>query len=168
MPPSSARTKSAGESHPEAKFHLGSTYASMDPPQKEKAKRLLESFEKRACKGEAAKKFKEQCAQANRLHPEAGGADLGGELSRTQVPGLTQVPRLTPSIQVDRVDGASGPAAQQRLVQLDGPASAATPSQGAPPAHLFALHGDRDGHTLRFAGRGVLLASRPVLASEHG
>lgn len=54
-----------GEQHPEAKFHLGSTYASMDPPQKEKAKQLLESFQKKACKGEGAKKFKAQCAQAN-------------------------------------------------------------------------------------------------------
>jgi tetratricopeptide (TPR) repeat protein len=61
-----------GESHPEAKFHLGSTYASMDPPQKEKAKRLLESFEKRACKGEASKKFKEQCAQANAFIQKLG------------------------------------------------------------------------------------------------
>ncbi len=54
-----------GETHPEAKFHLGSTYASMDPPQKEKAKRLLESFTKSACAGEGGKKFKAQCSQAN-------------------------------------------------------------------------------------------------------
>lgn len=54
-----------GETHPEAKFHLGSTYASMDPPQKEKAKRLLESFTKTACAGEGSKKFKAQCSQAN-------------------------------------------------------------------------------------------------------
>ncbi|MCH2109960.1 MAG: hypothetical protein MK135_11560, partial [Polyangiaceae bacterium] len=54
-----------GDAHPEAKFHLGSTYAKMDPPQKEKAKRLLESFTKRACKGAKAKKFKAQCSQAN-------------------------------------------------------------------------------------------------------
>lgn len=54
-----------GETHPEAKFHLGSTYASMDPPQREKAKRLLESFTKTACAGEGAKKFKAQCSQAN-------------------------------------------------------------------------------------------------------
>jgi tetratricopeptide (TPR) repeat protein len=54
-----------GEKHPEAKFHLGSTYASMEPPQREKAKRLLESFTKTACAGEGAKKFKAQCSQAN-------------------------------------------------------------------------------------------------------
>ena len=61
-----------GETHPEAKFHLGSTYASMDPPQKEKAKRLLESFQNRACKGDAAKKFRAQCSQANSFLQKLG------------------------------------------------------------------------------------------------
>ncbi len=61
-----------GETHPEAKFHLGSTYASMDPPQKEKAKQLLDSFTKRACRGNAAKKFKDQCAQANAFIQQLG------------------------------------------------------------------------------------------------
>lgn len=61
-----------GEQHPEAKFHLGSTYASMDPPQREKAKQLLESFQKKACKGEGAKKFKAQCAQANSFIQQLG------------------------------------------------------------------------------------------------
>jgi tetratricopeptide (TPR) repeat protein len=61
-----------GQNHPEAKFHLGSTYASMDPPQREKAKRLLESFSKGACKGEAGKKFKDQCAQANAFIQKLG------------------------------------------------------------------------------------------------
>ncbi len=62
----------AGEQHPEAKFHLGSTYAVMDPPQKEKAKRLLEQFQKRACAGDGAKKFKAQCAQANSFLQQLG------------------------------------------------------------------------------------------------
>lgn len=61
-----------GESKPEAKFHLGSTYASMDPPQKEKAKRLLDSFTQRTCKGEAGKKFKAQCSQANTFLQQLG------------------------------------------------------------------------------------------------
>ena len=61
-----------GEAHPEAKFHLGSTYASMDPPQKEEAKRLLDSFTKRACKGDAGKKFKAQCSQANAFLQQLG------------------------------------------------------------------------------------------------
>lgn len=55
----------AGEDHPEAKFHLGSTYATMDPPQKEQAKQMLDSFQKTVCKGGKAKKFRAQCAQAN-------------------------------------------------------------------------------------------------------
>lgn len=54
-----------GEQHQEAKFHLGSTYASMDPPQKEQAKQMLDSFNKTVCKSEKAKQFKAQCAQAN-------------------------------------------------------------------------------------------------------
>jgi len=53
-----------GEQHPEAKFHLGSTYASMDPPQKEQAKQMLDSFSNTVCKGAKAKQFKAQCAQA--------------------------------------------------------------------------------------------------------
>jgi tetratricopeptide (TPR) repeat protein len=55
----------AGESHPEAKFHLGSTYATMDPPEREKAKRLLNSFSNTTCKGAKAQQFRAQCAQAN-------------------------------------------------------------------------------------------------------
>lgn len=54
-----------GQEHPEAKFHLGSTYASMDPPQKEQAKQMLDSFSNTVCKGGKAEKFKAQCAQAN-------------------------------------------------------------------------------------------------------
>lgn len=53
-----------GETHPEAKFFLGSTLASMDPPQKEQAKQHLDSFQKSVCKGAKAKKFRAQCAQA--------------------------------------------------------------------------------------------------------
>lgn len=60
------------DTHPEAKFHLGSTYASMNPPQKEKARNLLDSFTKRACKGDAGKKFKAQCAQANAFLQQLG------------------------------------------------------------------------------------------------
>lgn len=51
----------AGEGHPEFSFMLGSTYAKLDPPQKEKAVRLLNQFTKRVCRGAAAAKFKEQC-----------------------------------------------------------------------------------------------------------
>ncbi len=58
----------AGKTHPEIAFNLGSTYAVMNPPQKEKALRLLKSFNKRACRGKAgAEKFKDQCATSNDL-----------------------------------------------------------------------------------------------------
>jgi tetratricopeptide (TPR) repeat protein len=64
----------AGEKHPEISFNLGSTYAVMKPPQKEKAVRLLNSFVKRTCKGaQAAEKFKDQCATAADLIQKLGG-----------------------------------------------------------------------------------------------
>jgi tetratricopeptide (TPR) repeat protein len=62
----------AGDQHPEISFNLGSTYAIMDPPQKEKASRLLNSFSKRACKGANSAKFKEQCETANALIIQLG------------------------------------------------------------------------------------------------
>ncbi|MBK7581411.1 MAG: tetratricopeptide repeat protein [Myxococcales bacterium] len=63
----------AGDSHPEIAFNLGSTYAVMDPPQKEKAVRLLSSFVKRACRSAKAAQFKEQCESANTLIQKLGG-----------------------------------------------------------------------------------------------
>lgn len=63
----------AGEAHPEISFNLGSTYAVMDPPQKEKAVRLLSSFTKRACRSANAAKFKEQCETSNSLIQKLGG-----------------------------------------------------------------------------------------------
>ena len=63
----------AGDKHPEISFNLGSTYAVMDPPRKEKAVRLLKSFNKRACKGRSAEKFKEQCATSASLIQKLGG-----------------------------------------------------------------------------------------------
>jgi tetratricopeptide (TPR) repeat protein len=57
-----------GPSHPEIAFNLGSTYAVMKPPKKEKALRLLKSFNTRACKSaDAAKKYKDQCATSSDL-----------------------------------------------------------------------------------------------------
>jgi tetratricopeptide (TPR) repeat protein len=63
----------AGDSHPEISFNLGSTYAVMDPPQKEKAVRLLSSFVKRACRSANAAKYKEQCETSNTLIQKLGG-----------------------------------------------------------------------------------------------
>ena len=63
-----------GEAHPEIAFNLGSTYAVMEPPQKEKAVRLLKSFNQRACKSaKAAEKFKDQCATSADLVQKLGG-----------------------------------------------------------------------------------------------
>jgi tetratricopeptide (TPR) repeat protein len=61
-----------GENHPEIAFNLGSTYAVLDPPAKEKATRLLNSFTKRACRGAQAEKFKEQCETASALIQKLG------------------------------------------------------------------------------------------------
>ena len=63
----------AGEKHPEIAFNLGSTYAVMDPPQKEKAVRLLGSFAKRVCRGAQSQKYKEQCETAQSLVQKLGG-----------------------------------------------------------------------------------------------
>lgn len=63
----------AGDSHPEMKFNLGSTYAVMDPPRTEAAVRLLQTFTKRACRGEAASKFREQCETAQSLIQKLAG-----------------------------------------------------------------------------------------------
>lgn len=62
----------AGESHPEISFNLGSTYAVMEPPQKEKAVRQLQSFIKRSCRTGNAAKFKAQCEEANSLIQKLG------------------------------------------------------------------------------------------------
>jgi tetratricopeptide (TPR) repeat protein len=57
-----------GQNHPEIAFNLGSTYAIANPPKKEKALRLLKSFNTRACKSaDAAKKYKDQCAASSDL-----------------------------------------------------------------------------------------------------
>jgi tetratricopeptide (TPR) repeat protein len=64
--------KYAGETHPEFAFNLGSVYAAMDPPQKEKAVRLLNQFTKRVCRGQGAAKFKEQCEATSSLLQKLG------------------------------------------------------------------------------------------------
>jgi tetratricopeptide (TPR) repeat protein len=64
--------KYAGETHPEFAFDLGSTYATMDPPQKERAVRLLNQFTKRVCRGANAKKFQEQCEQSSSMLQKLG------------------------------------------------------------------------------------------------
>jgi len=62
----------AGDAHPEFSFNLGSTYAAMDPPQKEKALRLLNQFTKRVCKGAQATKFKEECEETSSMIQKLG------------------------------------------------------------------------------------------------
>ena len=49
-------------------------HATMKPPQKEKAVRLLSSFNKRACRsGKAQKEFKSQCEESSDLVQKLGG-----------------------------------------------------------------------------------------------
>jgi tetratricopeptide (TPR) repeat protein len=60
------------DSHPDAAFNLGSTYAAMEPPQKEKALRLLNQFTKRTCRSGNSAKWKEQCEQTASLIQKLG------------------------------------------------------------------------------------------------
>jgi tetratricopeptide (TPR) repeat protein len=62
-----------GQDQPDSSFMLGSTYAIQEPPQKEKAVRLLKSFTKRACAGSNNKKYKEQCETAGSMLQQLGG-----------------------------------------------------------------------------------------------
>lgn len=65
----------AGDTHPENSFNLGSTYAIGG--EKEKAIRLLKSFNKRACKSKkSAKEFKAQCEQSEALVQKLSGEAL--------------------------------------------------------------------------------------------
>lgn len=63
----------AGDSHPEIAFNLGSTYAVMNPPKTEQALRLLKTFNRRACRGQAAQKFGDQCATSQALVQKLSG-----------------------------------------------------------------------------------------------
>ncbi len=60
------------DAHPEFAYELGSTYGTMDPPQKEKALRLLNQFTKRVCKGAQAMKFKDECEETSSLIQKLG------------------------------------------------------------------------------------------------
>lgn len=63
-----------GDTHPEIAFNLGSTYAVMNPPQKDKAIRLLKSFNKRVCSGSKGKdQFRDQCETSSSLVQKLGG-----------------------------------------------------------------------------------------------
>lgn len=60
------------DSHPDAAYNLGSTYATMDPPNKEKALQLLNQFTKRTCRSGNSAKWKEQCEQTASLIQKLG------------------------------------------------------------------------------------------------
>jgi len=60
------------DSHPDAAYNLGSTYATMEPPNKEKALRLLNQFTKRTCRSGNSAKWKEQCEQTASLIQKLG------------------------------------------------------------------------------------------------
>ena len=59
--------KYMGERYPALAFSLGSAYATMSPPAKEPAIRLLMRFYKIGCRGAAAAKFTEECEQTASL-----------------------------------------------------------------------------------------------------
>lgn len=64
-----------GDKHPEDKFFLGAAYATKEPPDKEKAVRLLNSFTKTSCRGAKASTFKDQCRASQDLIQKLGGAE---------------------------------------------------------------------------------------------
>lgn len=60
------------DSRPDAAYNLGSTYATMEPPNKEKALQLLNQFTKRTCRSGNSAKWKEQCEQTASLIQKLG------------------------------------------------------------------------------------------------
>jgi tetratricopeptide (TPR) repeat protein len=55
-------------------FELGVAYASLVPPRKSEAMAQLQAFNKRICKGAAAQRYADQCAQAQVIAMKLGGA----------------------------------------------------------------------------------------------
>jgi Flp pilus assembly protein TadD len=54
-------------------FNLGAAYASLTPPRKSEAAAQLQSFNKMVCKGAAARRYADQCTQAQMLMQKMGG-----------------------------------------------------------------------------------------------
>ncbi len=54
-------------------FNLGAAYASVNPPRKSEAIQQLQSFNKVVCKGAAAARYADQCAQSQQLASRLGG-----------------------------------------------------------------------------------------------
>jgi tetratricopeptide (TPR) repeat protein len=57
-----------------AYFNLGSAYATAAPPRKSEAMQQLQAFQKTVCKGAAAVRYADQCAQAQQYATKLGGA----------------------------------------------------------------------------------------------
>lgn len=64
-----------GDKYPEDKFFLGDAYASKEPPDKEKAVRLLNSFSNTSCRGARAKEFKDYCQVSQDHIQRLGGSN---------------------------------------------------------------------------------------------
>ena len=64
---------SEGSEAIEILFHLGSTYAILNPPRKAEAIQMLKGFSGRACKGNKAQSYKIQCETAQTLVTQLGG-----------------------------------------------------------------------------------------------
>lgn len=58
---------------PIAYFNLGAAYAQVSPPNKSEAMKNLQSFQKMICKGAAAQRYADQCAQAQQIAGKLGG-----------------------------------------------------------------------------------------------
>lgn len=71
-----AKDADAEGAHPELLFNLGSTYAVMTPPKKDKALQMLKVFNQRTCKGPKAARYKAQCDQSQTLLQSLGGPGL--------------------------------------------------------------------------------------------
>jgi tetratricopeptide (TPR) repeat protein len=54
-------------------FNLGAAYAQLNPPRKNEAMQQLQAFQKVICKGAAAARYADQCAQAQQFATKLGG-----------------------------------------------------------------------------------------------
>lgn len=78
VPEYEAAKKACGQCNepgqPIAYFNLGGAYASLNPPRKNEAIQMLQSFNKVVCKGQAAARYADQCAQAQQFAMKLNGS----------------------------------------------------------------------------------------------
>jgi tetratricopeptide (TPR) repeat protein len=78
IPEYEAAKKACGQCNepgqPIAYFNLGAAYASVNPPRKNEAMQMLQSFNKIICKGAAKERYADQCAQAQQFATKLNGS----------------------------------------------------------------------------------------------